>query len=60
MVRYTKGVGLIISGDELLTEHGKAICEMSDVISDLYAELEWWRKAALGEHWKDAVNEEPF
>jgi hypothetical protein len=48
MIKWTE-MGLLISGDELLTEHGLVACQMSDEICRLNKELKWWQDMALGE-----------
>lgn len=48
MIRWHEGVGLLFSGDDLLTEHGKIISDMHDEICRLNKELKWWRDAAFG------------
>lgn len=47
MIKWTE-MGLLISGDELLTEHGLVVCQMSDEICRLNKELKWWRDFAFG------------
>ena len=42
MVEWTPD-GLVISGSELLTEHGKALCLMADEIERLRKELEIYK-----------------
>jgi hypothetical protein len=59
MIEWTE-VGLLISRDELLTEHGKVLCQMSDEIARLNRELAWYRDCAMGVLWAKAVEEEPF
>jgi len=46
MMKYTE-VGLAISGDEILTEHGKVAMAMMDEIQRLNKELKWWRDYAF-------------
>jgi hypothetical protein len=46
MMKYTE-VGLAISGDEILTEHGKVAMAMMDEIQRLHKELKWWRDYAF-------------
>jgi hypothetical protein len=58
MLKWTEA-GLLISADQLLTEHGLVICEMSDEIQRLNQELKWWREYAF--QMNAIVNyEEPF
>jgi hypothetical protein len=58
MLKWTEA-GLLISADQLLTEHGLVICQMSDEIQRLNKELKWWREYAF--QMNDIVNyEEPF
>ena len=46
MMKYTEA-GLAISGDEILTEHGKIAMAMMDEIQRLNKELKWWRDYAF-------------
>ncbi len=58
MMKYTEA-GLVISGSEILTEHGKVAMEMMDEIQRLNKELKWWREYAF--QMNEIVNyEEPF
>jgi hypothetical protein len=57
MMKYTEA-GLLISGNEILTEHGKVAMEMMDEIQRLNKELKWWREYAF--QMNDIVNKEPF
>ena len=58
MMKYT-GDLLVISGGEILTEHGKVAMAMMDEIQRLNKELKWWREYAF--QMNDIVNyEEPF
>ena len=58
MLKWTEA-GLLISADQLLTEHGLVICQMSDEIQRLNKELKWWREYAF--QMNAIVNyEEPF
>ena len=45
-MKYTEA-GLAISGDEILTEHGKVAMAMMDEIQRLNKELKWWRDYAF-------------
>ena len=46
MIKYTY-VGLVISDDEMLTEHGKAALAMMNEILRLNKELTWWQDYAF-------------
>ena len=65
MLKYTKGVGLLISADQLVTPHGHVICQMSDEMRDMAAEIKalnisllWWQNLAFGD--AHDTPEEPF
>jgi len=45
-MKYTEA-GLAISGDEILTEHGKVAMAMMDTIQRLTKELRWWQNYAF-------------
>jgi hypothetical protein len=58
MIKYTEA-GLLMSGGEILTEHGKVAMAMMDEIQRLNKELKWWREYAF--QMNEIVNyEEPF
>jgi putative heme degradation protein len=63
MIKRTE-VGLLISGDELLTPNGRLIAELYDELKQMERDRDWWRKCACGYLWLDAVDEyesdEPF
>jgi hypothetical protein len=52
--------GLVISGDELLTDNGRLILDLHSELCEMRRDRDWWRKAALGKHWEDALNEDDF
>lgn len=58
MLKWTEA-GLLISADQLVTEHGLVICQMSEEIQRLNKELKWWRDYAF-ELVCPLPDEEPF
>jgi hypothetical protein len=59
MLKWTEA-GLLISADQLLTDHGLVICQMSDEIQRLNQELKWWRDYAFQMNTNADNEEEPF
>ena len=59
MIERTK-LGLVISGDEILTPIGRLVGDLFDDYRAALGEVEFWRKAALGEFWQEAVDEHAF
>ena len=59
MIKRTDA-GLLISGNDLLTPEGRMILELHDDLRKMIADRDWWRDAATGKLWSDAVNQETF
>ena len=58
MIKWTEA-GLLISADQLVTEHGLVICQMSEEIQRLHEELKWWRDYCF-QMYASLTDEEPF
>ena len=53
-------IGLVISGADMFTPHGRLILDIWEELSEMTRDRDWWRDAAIGKFWDDAINEEPF
>lgn len=53
-------IGLLISGADMFTPHGRLILDIWEELSEMTRDRDWWRNAAIGKFWDDAVNDEPF
>ena len=46
--------GMIFSGDDVCSPIGRLVGDLWDDYCDALREIEFWRKAALGEFWEEA------
>jgi hypothetical protein len=53
-------IGVLFSGEDLFTPHGRLVLELHQELMAMTLDRNWWRDAAIGKFWDDAVNEEPF
>ena len=58
------GIGMLFSGDDIFSPIGRLVGDLWSDYCKALEEIEFWRKAALGEFWeeakKDIISEDPF
>jgi hypothetical protein len=52
--------GIMFSGQDLLSPNGRLILELHQELMAMTLDRDWWRNAAIGKFWDDALEDDPF